>query len=198
VARRAVTLEVLSASEPQRELPFRLEIAASIPKGDRGQFLIEKLTELGVTTFIPLACQRSLVLPREVRRDKLERYVIEASKQCGRNVLMEIGALSDWASYCAQDQTGMLAILAHPEPTESAQPRSLAHLVGTAKRAQAGLALRFAIGPEGGFSEGEIERARAAGWHLLDLGPRILRIETAALAVALLGTQWRAESEPDA
>src|ERR1700694_2691674 len=53
-ARRQVTLEIVSVEKPQREFPFALEVAAPLPKGDRGQFLIEKLTELGVTAFVPL------------------------------------------------------------------------------------------------------------------------------------------------
>ena len=72
------------------ELSDRLEVAAPLPKGDRAQFLVEKLTELGVTSFVPLKTARSVVEPREAKREKLQRYVIEASKQCGRNVLMRI------------------------------------------------------------------------------------------------------------
>src|SRR5688572_14473533 len=88
-ARRAVRLDVLGVESPERELPFTLEIAAPLPKGDRAQFLIEKLTELGVTTFTPLLTARSVIDPGEGKREKLERYVIEASKQCGRNALMK-------------------------------------------------------------------------------------------------------------
>ena len=66
-------------------------MAAPLPKGDRAQFLIEKLTELGVAAFTPLQTARSVVHPRETKLDKLQRYVIEASKQCGRNMLMGVG-----------------------------------------------------------------------------------------------------------
>src|SRR5438093_5854105 len=85
VGRNLVTLNVTGREEPPRELGYGLEVAAPLPKGDRGDFLIEKLTELGVTDFVPLRTQRSIVHPRETRLDKLERAVIEASKQCGRN-----------------------------------------------------------------------------------------------------------------
>src|SRR5262249_19912616 len=112
--KRSVTLEVLAAEQPQRELPFRLEVAAPLPKGDRGQFLIEKLTELGVKAFVPLRTRRSVVHPGEGKQEKLERYVIEASKQCGRNVLMQIEDVADWESYCRRDGLPALRILAHP------------------------------------------------------------------------------------
>ena len=96
VGRRGVTLEVHAVEAPRREQPFRLEIAAPLPKGDRAQFLIEKLTELGVTAFTPLQTARSVVHPREAKLDRLQRHVIEASKQCGRNVLMEVVPLTEW------------------------------------------------------------------------------------------------------
>src|SRR5262245_21459950 len=106
VSKREVALEVLRVESPARELPFTLEVAAPIPKGDLGQFMIEKLTEIGVTRFVPLQCQYSNAHPRETKRDKLERYVIEASKQCGRNVLMEIAELTPWANFASVGNPG--------------------------------------------------------------------------------------------
>src|SRR5437762_14378864 len=94
--RRRVTLDLFERASPQRELPFALEVAAPLPKGDRAQFLVEKLTELGVRAFVPLATRRSVVHAGEGKREKLQRYVIEASKQCGRNVLMQVAPPADW------------------------------------------------------------------------------------------------------
>jgi 16S rRNA (uracil1498-N3)-methyltransferase len=191
VDRRKVTLGVKTSTEPQRELGFRLEVAAPLPKGDRAQYLVEKLTELGATRFIPLRTQRSVVLPRETRREKLERYVIEASKQCGRNVLLQIEPLTDWASYCVRDELPPMRLLAHPW----VDPASRAGLVPTAVRLDSPDLQPFerdmalTVGPEGGFTEEEISEARAAGWQIIDLGPRILRVETAALVLASCATQ---------
>src|SRR5262249_34253061 len=81
LSRRDVTVEVVEIELPARELPFRLVLAAALPKGDRAQVMIEKLTELGVTTFIPLQTARSVVAPRDAKLEKLHRSVIEASKQ---------------------------------------------------------------------------------------------------------------------
>src|SRR5262249_18809874 len=64
VERRRIALEVINVASPERELPFALELAAPLPKGDRGQFLVEKLTELGVTRCVPLTTERSVVHPR--------------------------------------------------------------------------------------------------------------------------------------
>src|SRR5205823_5168547 len=96
-SKRSVRLDIEAVEEPARELGFRLEVAAPLPKGDRGQFLIEKLTELGVIDFVPLRTARSIVHPRDI--DKLRRHVIEASKQCGRNVLMRVLPVREWKEH---------------------------------------------------------------------------------------------------
>src|SRR5262245_4508276 len=102
VSRRDVSLDVLAVESPARELPLALTVAAALPRGDRASFLVEKLTELGVTAFVPLSTARSVVQPREAKLEKLQRQVIEASKQCGRNVLMRVEALTAWADFCAR------------------------------------------------------------------------------------------------
>ena len=170
VGKRAASLEVLAVEEPSRELPFRLEIAAPLPRGDRAQFLLEKLTELGVAAFVPLHTVRSVVHPRETKLDKLQRHVIEASKQCGRNTLLRIAPLVEWERYCHREDLPGLRIVAHPGASSEAWPT--------------GQDVAFALGPEGGFTDEEITMARAAGWRVVGLGPRILRVETAALLLA--------------
>ncbi len=173
--RRSVALEVLGVESPARELGFRLEVAAPLPKGDRAQFLVEKLTELGATHFVPLVTARSVVEPREAKLEKLERYVVEASKQCGRNVLMQVEPPAEWDEYCRRPDLPALRVLAHPGGTRVEVP---VERVGVAA----------AVGPEGGFTDEEVEAARAAGWQVVGLGPRVLRVETAALLLAgLLG-----------
>jgi 16S rRNA (uracil1498-N3)-methyltransferase len=170
VARRTVDLDISSVEQPDREIGFRLEIAAPLPKGDRAQFLIEKLTELGVTAFTPLHTERSVVHPREAKLDRLERHVIEASKQCGRNMLMHIAPLTDWSSYCRGADLPAARVLAHPQGAATSWPT--------------GQDIALAVGPEGGFTDDEVRTACAAGWQTVSLGQRILRIETAAIVIA--------------
>ncbi len=172
VSKRTVTVEVEAEASPQRERAFRVEVAAPLPKGDRAQFLLEKLTELGVTSFVPLQTARSVVQPRETKLDKLQRHVIEASKQCGRNVLLRVQPLQTWGDYVRSEELPPARIVAHPGVTE------------TPARASADVAL--AVGPEGGFTEEEIALAKASGWQPMGLGPRILRVETAAMVMAIL------------
>src|SRR5580700_633796 len=75
VHKKQVAIDVVGRHNPQRELGFHLEMAAPLPKSDRGDFLLEKLTELGVTRFVPLRTERSIVHPRETRLEKFERSV---------------------------------------------------------------------------------------------------------------------------
>ncbi len=173
VHKKQVTIDVTGRHSPQRELDFRLEVAAPLPKGDRGDFLLEKLTELGVSRFVPLRTERSIVHPREARLDKLERAVIEASKQCGRNVLMEIGPLTDWAGYCRDVELPAERLVGHL----GSKPIPAVQRTG-------GIAV--AVGPEGGFTDAEVLVAQNAGWITVGLGPRILRVETAALALTIV------------
>jgi 16S rRNA (uracil1498-N3)-methyltransferase len=172
VRRRSVMIQIEAVREPQRELPFHLEIAAPVPKGDRAQSLIEKLTELGVTAFVPLLCERTVIHAGQGKLDKLERYVIEASKQCGRNRLLRIEPPLAWDAFLERRQAEEWGWIAHPAGSAPALSAPKPH------------AIRGAVGPEGGFSAAEIERGVAAGWSLVSLGPRILRIETAALVLA--------------
>jgi 16S rRNA (uracil1498-N3)-methyltransferase len=201
VAKKTVLLEIVGIDALQRELPFVLEVAAPLPKGDRGTFLVEKLTELGVTSFVVLSSERSVVHPREGKLDKLHRHVIEASKQCGRNRLMRTAGPEPWSSYCRGAPPATVCLLAHPRGTnrvcstaqvtrpESSKgvppvpPESLQYMVDAPVTDSS--EVRLAVGPEGGFTESEVAMASATGWHLVDLGPRILRIETAALALAV-------------
>lgn len=171
VSKKTVTLRVGEPECPQRELPWRLEVAAPLPKGDRADFLIEKLTELGVTAFVPLRTARSVVHPRETKLDRLQRQVIEASKQCGRNVLMRVDPLTDWASYCVREGLPACRVLAHPG---EGSVGNLRHEGGVV----------VAVGPEGGFTDEEVSAARLHGWQVVSLGPRILRVETAAMVLA--------------
>jgi 16S rRNA (uracil1498-N3)-methyltransferase len=174
VQRRQIQLDILERLSPLRELPFRLEVAAPLPKGDRAQFLVEKLTELGVTCFLPLETRRSIVHAGEGKLEKLQRYVIEASKQCGRNVLMEVGAPVDWEAYCRSGTVAKQRFFGVPGAGTT--------LASVGDFGQEPVVC--AVGPEGGWTDEEIDTALQAGWCGVSFGPRILRIETAALAAA--------------
>lgn len=177
VQKNLVQVSVLSVDTPQRERIVSLTIACPVPKGDRAQFLIEKLTELGVHRFIPLKTHRSIIHPGEGKLDKLNRYVIEASKQCGRNVLMTIEPMMSWQELAADSALPDLRFIADASGKER---------ISLAKQAMSAI---IAIGPEGGWTSDEILLAREYQWILVTLAPAILRLETAALAAAVLALE---------
>ena len=176
--RKRVVLTVLGAVTADRELGFRVEVAAAMPKGDRGDFLVEKLVELGVTRFTPLRTDRTLVLPKDARLGNLRHAVIEASKQCGRNVLMAVDPLTSWAEFLGSPNRPGLQLVLHPNHPH---PSPLRDLSAEAVRTEG---VVFAVGPEGGFTDAELSAATFAGWRCVTLGSRVLRVETAALAAA--------------
>jgi len=157
-------------------------IGAAVPKGERLRWLVEKATELGVDRLVPLETARGVVHPRDGKLDKLQQTVIAACKQSGRNRLMEIDASTAWDDFIVRDFQGRCVLVAHP----SGEP--LARML-TGESAQSPVVA--AIGPEGGFTDAEIEAAIAAGAKLVSLGPRILRIETAVIAMAAAITAAR-------
>jgi 16S rRNA (uracil1498-N3)-methyltransferase len=173
VAKREVTLRVESVETPARERAATLTVASALPKGDRFDFLLEKLVELGVTRFVPLVTERSVVVPKADRREKWERAVIEASKQCGRNVLMAVDDPTPVAGYVATPVGEGVRLLLHTGPVVRLLESPPVPTV-------------VAVGPEGGFTDVEVAAAVAAGWLVRSLGPRTLRTETAAIAAAAI------------
>src|SRR5262249_55281299 len=147
------------------------------PRGDRFDWLVEKATELGVSQLIPLTTSRSVVDPRNTKLDKLRQTVIAACKQSGRNHLMKISAVSSWSEFLKQILPGHRALVAHPSGQRFDSIQQCEPAGG--HRPQA-----IAIGPEGGFSDEEVESATALGAQVIQLGSSILRIETAAIALA--------------
>ncbi|HEY2413497.1 MAG TPA: RsmE family RNA methyltransferase [Pirellulaceae bacterium] len=173
IMKHSVHLDILERREVSRELPFIFSLAVALPKGDRQKWLLEKTTELGVTRLIPLITERGVAQPVESALDRLRRGVIEASKQCGRNRLMEIAEPRRAVDLFADQSIAGARLIAHfgGQALNSTQFRSNAGLIA-------------AIGPEGGFTDGEVATANAADWRSISLGSRILRVETAAIAVA--------------
>jgi len=154
-----------------RETTRRVTLAVALPKGDRQRWLVEKATELGAARLVPVVCERGVAQPNEKAQGRLRRTVVEASKQCGRNRLMEIAEPVDWATLIDSTAGIPTRLIAHPGAA-----------TGTPNLLPEADAI-VAIGPEGGFTPAEVDAALAAGWQTIDLGRRILRVETAALAV---------------
>jgi 16S rRNA (uracil1498-N3)-methyltransferase len=139
ISRSEVDLEIVQRTHIDRELPFQLTMGVALPKGDRQRWLVEKLTELGVTQLVPLFTVRGVAQPVDQALLRLKRFVIEASKQCGRNRLMAIGVPQSCGEFTSTTPATNWRLIAHP----SAHARGL-----HAGHQQSDIAV--AVGPEGG------------------------------------------------
>ncbi len=188
VERNEVWLDLILEREVDRELSTEVILGVTLPKGERQKWLVEKAVELGVSKIVPLETERSVARPTEQAMGRLRRGVIEASKQCGRNRLLVIAEPAPWPAFVAESQSYPRRFLAHPlscQENTGVPPMVLSH---GDDRGIGPVAL--AVGPEGGFTAAEVALAVSAGWQPTDLGPRILRIETAALVMVALATRW--------
>ena len=182
LGRSRVELRIHTIGEVDRESEIELTLGVALPKGDRRRWLVEKAVELGVQRLVPLKLQRGVAISTAGARDRMRRTVIESCKQCGRNRLMEIAVPLDWPHFVASDAVDHRWI-AHPGGENLS---SLARLLIAPNDAanDRPRTCMMAIGPEGGFSDKEISLAVSSGWRIVDLGPRILRVETAAALLA--------------
>lgn len=154
----------------------RVEVFAPPPKGDRLEEMIDQLSQVGAAAYTPLVTARTVVEPRPTKLERLQRVAGEALKQCGRAWMLEIRPPMTFAR-ALQPAPDTMVLLADATGT----PDALARLTQAQFAAQT---RRVLIGPEGGFSPDELAQADAAGVTRVNLGPHILRIETAAVVAA--------------
>jgi 16S rRNA (uracil1498-N3)-methyltransferase len=172
----------LSAPSEMPAPSVAIDVAQGIPKGQKMDFVVEKLSELGVRTLIPLETERAIV--HDVGPSKLERWqrlARSSAQQSGRTELLVVEnptpLMRLYGRFDEYDAVLFLWEVATHQPLREQLPAIV----------QGAKSLLVVVGPEGGFSHAEGEAARAAGAHVLSLGKRILRTETAALAaVAIL------------
>jgi 16S rRNA (uracil1498-N3)-methyltransferase len=175
----------------QRGAGVALTVAAAVPKGDRADWMVEKLSELGVAEFVPVAAARSVVLPEgRGKRERWMRIATEAAKQSRRAGVMRITELTRLDEAIRRATGGGAAwFLSTEEP--HATP------IGDAvERVPTGRGLTAFIGPEGGWTSQERERFAAAGVVPVRLTPTVLRVETAAVTVAAVVGSLRTGTAP--
>lgn len=175
-----VVLRVLVEKPEAGEWPVPLMLAVAMPKGERADWLVEKVVEVGVARLVPLITDRSVVNPGAPKLERLRKKVIEATKQSGRSRLMEISEperLEPWLN----KRTGGVRHIALPGR------EALTRTIIDPGRPDA---VVLTVGPEGGFTEDEQALAIRAGWGPIGLGPSVLRVETAATVGCALLAQF--------
>lgn len=193
VARRTVELRIIDFRREPRDDRGGITLATAVPKGDRFRWLVEKATELCVHRLVPLVTERSVVRPGRGRLDKLRQTVIAACKQSGRNRLMEIAPPTPWNELLDHVSVGRPSkadrTALEGRPTRCGCRLLIADSSGediasALRRVDEQSDLVLAVGPEGGWTAGELDRAVSSGGVPVCLGPLTLRIETSAVALA--------------
>ena len=176
-------------SQQETELGGALTLLQGLPSGDKMDWIIEKAVELGVQRLIPITARRSVL---KLSGDRLAKrlvhwqgIVISASEQCGRNRLMQVLPPQDLEQTLTNQNLGLM-LLCDPAAKDDLSATLLK------QRAAASAGVSFLIGPEGGWSNEELQTSRQAKVSSVRFGQRVWRSETAGLALvaattALLG-----------
>ncbi|MGH8145308.1 MAG: 16S rRNA (uracil(1498)-N(3))-methyltransferase [Rhodanobacteraceae bacterium] len=174
---RGATAHIESCLRATAESPLRITLAQALARGEKMDWIVQKATELGVATIVPLATERSEVKLDDKRASKRFEHwraiAIAACEQSGRAIVPSIEAplaLDTWLASRASGKDEIRLVL-HPGANRST--RALQPAPRT---------LTLAVGPEGGFGNRDLEALHEAGFRDLSLGPRILRTETAGVA----------------
>ena len=168
------------------ELPSRITLFQGLPKSDKMDLIIQKCVELGVFRIVPVTTKRTVVKldakKEESRRKRWTAVSESAAKQSGRGIIPEISGVQSFRE--AVEEAGELDVCLIPYEKAENMARTREILSGI----PAGASIGVFIGPEGGFEEEEVREAMEAGARPITLGRRILRTETAGMAVlAMLG-----------
>jgi len=184
IERQRVTVNVGEPSPAAPESPLSITLAQGVARAERMDWALQKAVELGVARIAPLLTARSVVRLDDAqaakRLDHWRNVVIGACEQCGRARLPEMLAPTTLDRYLAA--SGRESLRLALDPTASL---SLAALPQTPS------SVELLIGPEGGLDDVELQRAQAAGFVSVRLGPRVLRTESAAIvALSVLQARW--------
>ncbi len=186
ITRASTRVDVIAEVEPAGNAShLHLTLALALTKGEKFDLAVQKATELGVSRVIPVVSERADVRLRDAvdagrRVARWQRIALEAAKQCGRARLMEITEPVAFDSLIASPaEDGERRLMFTERGGTSTEVFSVSSQSGPSK-------VLAVIGPEGGWTDEEIELAGEGGWKIVTLGGRTLRAETAAIVIATL------------
>lgn len=186
--KRSAQCAITGAHKRLHEPDIDVTLGVGILKNpSRFDFLVEKVTELGVNTIVPLLTERTIPRPndgveraRHAKTERWQKLALAAMKQSGRCVLPVIGELTSFKKFVTSTPTDCLKLVLHEQSTRP---------IATPLAGNSHNRLRLCIGPEGGFAEDEITFAEGEGFLPVSLGQTRLRTETAAIAAAVRALQ---------
>lgn len=166
---------VLSGRAVERESPLGITLAQCISGGDRMDLTLQKSTELGVARIVPIASERSIVKLSQDRADRRvahwRKVVIAACEQCGRNRIPDVAGIIELDTFLSEPPGDALRLLLAPDAEAGL------------KRFEPPMSVILLVGPEGGLAPQERRQAESRGFLPVRFGPRVLRTETAPIAV---------------
>jgi 16S rRNA (uracil1498-N3)-methyltransferase len=174
IGKRSTSAVIVGPIDPlSPESPLDLTLAAALLKGDKFDLVVQKAVELGVTRLVPLLTTRCEVkAPPESRFERWRRISLEATKQSGRAAIMKVTAAVGLSEVLTDSQSDLVLF-------SERSGRPLATLPNMNR-------ITAMVGPEGGWDDKELSEAERASVTILTLGERILRAETAAIAVSAI------------
>lgn len=183
-----VTGTLLGVAARDVESPLAITLVQGVPKGDKMERIIRAATELGVVRVLPAIAERTIVRLdggrwRE-RARRWQRVAREAGKQCGRALVPAVEPprpLAEWLELASPGGPPASLRLGLWEGSDAPRLGRVLEAFGATPTAAAVL-----VGPEGGLTRGEVERATRLGWLVASLGPRVLRTETAGPAIVAI------------
>jgi 16S rRNA (uracil1498-N3)-methyltransferase len=202
---RGVEVRLLERRAGKPESPMRVILCQGLLKSARFEWILEKGTELGVSTFAPMLCRRSMAGLEDAGPAKIQRWqriIQEAAEQCGRARLPTLAPIRPLIHALNDIPPGALALI----PWEEEHTTSLREVLTTfsvqadpsraeqAEQPTPPLTVVLFIGPEGGLMAEEVKLAQRHGVRPVSLGPRILRAETAALS-AVANVMYQLEQQ---
>lgn len=178
-----VRAQIISVNREGRELPSRIWLFQGLPKSDKMELIIQKAVELGASHIVPVATKNAVVKldakKEEAKRKRWQAIAQSAAKQSKRSLMPEVGGVMSLESAFDYIEQEGFAVRLIPYEHEAGMEGSRQELM----RVAPGQDIAVFIGPEGGFDEAEIELALKKGVRPVSLGKRILRTETAGLAI---------------
>ncbi len=181
-----VRAEICAKRDENAELPSRITLFQGLAKGDKMDLIIQKCVELGVFRIVPVNTKRTVVKldarKEESRRKRWMTISESAAKQSGRGIIPEISAVKSFPEALKEAAELDVCLIPYEKAEDMAHTREVLSGIPT------GDSIGIFVGPEGGFEEEEVVQAMAVGAKPITLGRRILRTETAGMAVlAMLG-----------
>ncbi len=175
-----VICEAISSRGAKSEPTIKVILMQSIPREAKMDIIIQKCTELGADKIIPVITERTIIKlddqKKATRLSRWQRIAKEAAEQSARGIIPKIDEIKTFDEALQLSQNFDLCLI----PWEMEEKTTLKEILGQNKEAKS---ILIAIGPEGGFSKAEVELAVKAGFKPVSLGKRILRTETAGIAV---------------